>query len=178
MGHRPSSGGVWALSSDCRQTASHLSFFHGATRIAGSKGTDEFQCEFAVRPRGRFAVTPWFRLTLICCVLLCLLLGLTQAIYWNYQPVVSSGSSFDRGTKATSDSPISSVVENMAFDLAHVRPFGSLVLDRGRLRAILVRPAGGTAGHRSRWALASCRQLKPTPSSNLPHQITGSQPKN
>jgi hypothetical protein len=38
--------------------------------------------------------------------------------------------------------------------------------------------ARGLYAHRSRWALASCRQLKPTPSSNLPHQITGSQPKN
>ena len=76
-------------------------------------------------------MTPWFRLTLVCCVLLCLLLGLTQAVDWNYQSVVSSGSSFDRGTKATSDSPTSSVVESMAFDLARVRPFGSLVLDRG-----------------------------------------------
>ena len=77
-------------------------------------------------------MTPWFRLTLVCCcVLLCLLLGLTQAVDWNYQPVVRSGPSFDRGTKATSDSPTSSVVERMAFDLARVRPFGSLVLDLG-----------------------------------------------
>jgi hypothetical protein len=76
-------------------------------------------------------MTSWFRLTLVCCLRLCLLLGLTQAVDWNYQPVVSSGSSFDRGTKATSDSPTSSVVESMAFDLARVRPFGSLVLDRG-----------------------------------------------
>ena len=123
-------------------------------------------------------MTPWFRLTLVCCVLLGLLLGLTQAVDWNYQPVVSSGTSFDRGTKATSDSPTSSVVESMAFDLARVRPsdlWSSIV---GRLRAILGPLASGTAGHRSRWALASCRQLKPTPSSNLPHQITVSQPKN
>jgi hypothetical protein len=63
-------------------------------------------------------MTPWFRLTLVCCVLLCLLLGLTQAVDWNYQPVVSSGSSFDRGTKAASDSPTSSVVGSLAFDLA------------------------------------------------------------
>jgi hypothetical protein len=76
-------------------------------------------------------MTPWFRLTLICCVLLCLFLGLTQAVDWNYQPVVSSGSSFDRGTKATSDSPTSSVVGSMAFHLARARPFGSLVLDCG-----------------------------------------------
>jgi hypothetical protein len=76
-------------------------------------------------------MTPWFRLTLICCVLLCLFLGLTQAVDWNYQPVVNSGSSSDRSTKATSDSPTSSVVGSMAFHLARARPFGSLVLDCG-----------------------------------------------
>jgi hypothetical protein len=74
---------------------------------------------------------PWFRLTLVCCVLLGLLLGLTQALDWNYQPIVSSGSSFDRGTKATSDSPTSSVVGSVAFHLARAGPFGSLVLDCG-----------------------------------------------
>ena len=76
-------------------------------------------------------MTPWFRLTLVCCVLLGLLLGLTQALDWNYQPIVSSGSSFDRGTKATSDSPTSSVVGSVAFHLARAGPFGSLVLDCG-----------------------------------------------
>ena len=76
-------------------------------------------------------MTPWIRLTLICGLLLCLFLGLTQAVDWNYQPVVSSGSSSDRGTKATSDSPTSSVVGSMAFHLARARPFGSLVLDCG-----------------------------------------------
>lgn len=76
-------------------------------------------------------MTPWFRLTLVCRVLLGLVLGLTQAVDWNYQSVVSSGSLFDRGTKATSDSPTSSVVGSMAFDLARAGPFGSLVLDCG-----------------------------------------------
>jgi hypothetical protein len=76
-------------------------------------------------------MTIWFRLTLICCVLLGLFLGLTQAVDCNYQPVVSSGSSFDRGTKATSDSPTSSVVGSMAFHLARAGPFASLVLDGG-----------------------------------------------
>ena len=76
-------------------------------------------------------MTPWFRLTLICCVLLCLFLGLTQAVDWNYQPVVSSRSSSDRRTQATSDSPTRSVVGSMAFRLARARPFGSLVLDCG-----------------------------------------------
>ena len=76
-------------------------------------------------------MTPWFRLTLIGCVLLCLFLGLTQAVDWNYQAVVSSGFSSDRGTKPTSDSPTSSVVGSMAFHLARSGPFGSLALDCG-----------------------------------------------
>ena len=76
-------------------------------------------------------MTTWFRLTQVCCVMLGLLLGLTQAVDWNYQPVVRSGSSFDRGTKATSDSPTSSVVGSMAFHLARAGPFGSRVLDCG-----------------------------------------------
>src|SRR5258708_32179502 len=76
-------------------------------------------------------MTSWFRLTLVYCVLLCLFLSLTPAVEWNYQSVVSSGSSFDRGTKATSDSPTSSVVGSMAFHLARTGPFGSLVLDCG-----------------------------------------------
>ena len=75
-------------------------------------------------------MTPWFRLTLVCCVLLGLLLGLTQAVDWNYQPVVSSGSLVYRATNA-SDSPTSSVVGSMACDLVRAGPFGSLVLDCG-----------------------------------------------
>src|ERR1700684_4498054 len=86
-------------------------------------------------------MTPWFRLILICGLLLCLFLGLTQAVDWNYQPVVSSGSSSDRGTKTTSDSPTSSIVGNMAFDLARARPIGSLVLDCG-LTARNIAPPG------------------------------------
>ena len=127
-------------------------------------------------------MTPWFRLTLVCCVLLGLLLGLTQAADWNYQPIVSSGSSFDRGTKATSDSSTSSVVGSMAFHLARAGPFRSLVLDCG-LAVGNNDPPGqeshgppGTDG-----ALASCRPRPATQIhaiSKLVHEITGFQPKN
>src|SRR6202035_1906949 len=86
-------------------------------------------------------MTPWIRLTLICGLLLCLFLGLTQAVDWNYQPVVSPGPSFDRGTKATPDSPTSSVVGSMAFHLARAGPSGSLVLDCG-LTARNIGPPG------------------------------------
>ena len=85
-------------------------------------------------------MTHWFRLTLVCCILLCLLLGLTHAVDWNYQPVVSSGSLFDRATKA-SDSRTSSVVGSMAFDLARAGSFGSRILDC-RLTAGNIGPPG------------------------------------
>ena len=125
-------------------------------------------------------MTPWFRLTLVCCVLLGLLLGLTQAVDWNYQPVVSSGSLFDRTTNA-SDSPTSSVVGSMAFDLARARPFGSLVLDCG-LTVGNIRPPGqenhGPPEPMGPWQVAGQgRQLKPTPSSDLVQTIIGFPPK-
>ena len=127
-------------------------------------------------------MTTWFHLTLICCVLLGLFLGLTQAVDCNYQPVVSSGSSFDRGTKATSDSPTSSVVGSMAFHLARAGPFGSLVLDCGLTAGNIGPPGQENHGPPEPMAaLASCRssrQLKPTPSSNLVHEIIGFQPNN
>ena len=127
-------------------------------------------------------MTPWFRLTLICCVLLCLFLGLTQAVDWNYQPVVSSGSSSDRGTKVTSDSPTSFVVGSMAFHLARPRPFGSLVLDCGLTVGNIGPPGQQNHGPPEPMDLgklpARARKLKPTPSSNLVQEIVGFQPKN
>jgi hypothetical protein len=98
-------------------------------------------------------MTPWFRLTLVCCVLLGLLLGLTQAVDWNYQPIVRSGSSFDRGTKATSDSPTSSVVGSMAFHVARAGPFGSLVLDCGLTAGNIDPPGQENHGPPNRWGL-------------------------
>jgi hypothetical protein len=123
-------------------------------------------------------MTPWIRLTLICGLLLCLLLGLTQAVDWNYRPVVSSGSSSDRGTKATSDSPTSSIVGNMAFDLARARPIGSLVLDCG-LTARNIAPPGqenhGPPEPMGPWQVAG-QPATPTNTSNTTffRKITGS----
>jgi hypothetical protein len=116
-------------------------------------------------PRGRFAMTPWFRLTLVCCVLLCLLLGLTQAVDWNYQPVVRSGSSFDRGPTRP-PVQLSKAWRSIWLGFDRSDLCSSIV---GRLRAILVRrPAEPRPSEPM--GLASCRQLKPTPSSNLPRQ--------
>ena len=75
-------------------------------------------------------MTPWFRLTLICCVLLCLFLGLTPAVV-GITSLLSARDPHPRRYQATSDSPTSSVVGSMAFHLARARPFGSLVLECG-----------------------------------------------
>jgi len=125
-------------------------------------------------------MTPWFRLTLVCCVLLFLFLGLTQAVDWNYQPVVNSGSS-DEGTKARSYLPTSSVVGSMAFHLARAGPFGSLVLDCGLTAGNTVPPGPENHGHRNRRGLGKLA-VKPATQINaiehLVHEITGFQPNN
>jgi hypothetical protein len=126
---------------------------------------------------------PWFRLTLVCWALLGLLLGLTPPANWNYQShVVHSGPCFDQGKETASDSSTASVVERMECDPARAASLESLVLDHA-LTASNTGPPGqethgasGTDG-----PLASCRssrQLKPTPSSNLLHKITGFRPPN
>ena len=126
-------------------------------------------------------MTPWFRLTLVCCVLLCLLLGLTQAVDWNYQPVVNSGSLFDRATNP-SDSPTSSVVGSMAFDLARAGPFGSLVLDCGLTAGNIGPP--GQENHRPPEPMGPWQVAGQAGNSNqrhratLSHEITGFQPNN
>ena len=123
-------------------------------------------------------MTPWFRLTLVCCVLLGLLLGLTQAVDWNYQPVVSSGSLVDRATNA-SDSPTSSVVGSMAFDLARAGPFGSLVLDCGLTAGNIGPPGQENHGPPEPMGLGklpvkpATQILKSTPSSSLVQEIIG-----
>jgi len=119
-------------------------------------------------------MTSWFRLTLICCVLLCLLLGLTQAVACNYQPVVSTGPIFDRATNA-SDSP-TRVVGSRAPDLSRAGPFRCLVLDCG-LTAGDIGPPGQESPGEPRatgtdkpWQVAG-----PADNSNQRHPATSSE---
>ena len=71
----------------------------------------------------------WFRLTLVCCVLVCLLLSLAPAVGRNHRlQMVGSGPGLDRGSESASDAPTVSVVSSMEFDLARAGPFGSLLL--------------------------------------------------
>ena len=125
----------------------------------------------------------WFRLTLVGCLLVCLLLSLTRALGLNHPwQVVSSGPWLDRGKEPVSDAPTVSVVTSMEFDSARAGPWQSLILDGALTADHLAPPGPETHGPpKTDGALASygsSRQLKPTPSSTLLHEITGFQAPN
>jgi hypothetical protein len=72
-------------------------------------------------------MTTGFRLTLLCLVLLCLLLSLTQPAEFNHLfPIVGSGSWFTRQTEPATDAPTVSVVRSMQSS-ARAGPRQSLV---------------------------------------------------
>ncbi len=74
-------------------------------------------------------MTPWFRLTLLCLALLCLLLNLTQAADCNPQlHSVGSGSGFAQGREVAPNAPTVSVVR-WVNDSARAGPQQSLALD-------------------------------------------------
>jgi hypothetical protein len=125
----------------------------------------------------------WFRLTLVCCVLVGLLLSLTPALGLNHPwQVVGSGPWLDRGREPVSDAPTVSVVTSREFDSARAGPRQSLVLDGPLTTDHLAPPGPETHGPpKTDGALVSyrsSRQLKPTPSSTLLHEITGFQAPN
>jgi hypothetical protein len=125
----------------------------------------------------------WFRVTLVCCVLVCLLLSLTRVVGLNHPlQVVGSRPWLDRGREPASDAPTVSVVTSMECDSARAGPRQSLDLDGALTADHLAPPGPETHGPpKTDAALASYRssqQLKPTPSSNLLHDIPGFQPPN
>ena len=94
----------------------------------------------------------WFPLTLVCCLLVCLsmFLSLTQAGLNQPLQTVGLGPRLDRGGKAASDAPTSSLVRCMEFDPARV---GSLVLDRALSAGNISPPGAGPTGHQNRWGV-------------------------
>src|SRR6516225_694120 len=71
-----------------------------------------------------------FRLTLVCCVLLCLFLSLPQSIGLKHGlQIVGSRPWFDRERASTSDASPDSVVTRMRFDLPRPAPLASLLLE-------------------------------------------------
>jgi hypothetical protein len=116
----------------------------------------------------------WLRLTLVCCVLLCLFLSLPQAVGLNHRlHIVGLRPWFDRGREPASDAPKVSVVRRMRFDQPRARPLAYLVLDCAWTASNLGPPGPRPMGHRNRSGLRelpvkrSSRQLQPTPSSTL-----------
>jgi len=99
-------------------------------------------------------------------------------------PVVGSGSWFDRWREPASDWPptTASVVRSMEFDQARAAPVASLVLDCAWSAGNTGPPGQETHGPPEPIGpgrvAGQARQLKPKPSSNLIHEITGLQPPN
>jgi hypothetical protein len=94
---------------------------------------------------------PWFTLTLAGCVLLCLLLSLSQQTGLN-QPlqVASSSQWLDRCREPASGSPTASVVRSTQFDPARAGPLTSLVLEDAWTEGNIGPPVSRPVGHRSR----------------------------
>ena len=83
----------------------------------------------------------WFRLILVCCLLLGVLLSLTQAVGRNHRlPVVGSGPLFAHEREPSSASTVS-LLKSMESHLAHAGPFQSLVPECG-LTAGNISPPG------------------------------------
>jgi len=127
-------------------------------------------------------MTPWFRRTLLCLALLCLLLSLTQPAQFNYLlPIVGSGSWLARPTEPATDADIVSVVRSMQ-PSARAGPPQSLVFSC-TLTVVNTGPPGWgrhgpTGSDRGLGELPerrSSRQLQnqPTPSSTIRRENTG-----
>ena len=72
----------------------------------------------------------WFRLTLVCCVLLCLFLSLPRAVGLSHGlHIIGSRPWLDPGREPGSDASPVSLVRRMRFDLPRAAPLASLFLD-------------------------------------------------
>jgi hypothetical protein len=125
----------------------------------------------------------WFHLTLVCCVLLCLCLGVAQTVDMNHElPIVGLRPEFDRRRQPASDTLTVSVVTSMRFAQPRAGPLRSLMQDCASTAGHLGPPGAGdpwATGVDRAWASCrSSRQLKSMPSSNLVREITGFQPNN
>ena len=89
----------------------------------------------------------WFRLTLVCCLLLCLCLSLPQPVGLNHDlTIVGLRPEFDRGRKPASDAPTVSVVTSMRFDQPRAGPLRSRIHDCASTAGHLGPPGSETHG--------------------------------
>jgi hypothetical protein len=112
----------------------------------------------------------WFRLTLVCCVLVCLsmLLSLTQEVGLNQLlPIVASGPWLDVGREPASDAPTVSAVRSTEIDPARI---GSLVPDCA-LSANSIGPPGQET-HGPPELMGHCRVADQAGNLNQRHRAT------
>src|SRR5262249_6959019 len=122
-----------------------------------------------------------FRLTLVCCVLLCLFLSLPQSIGLEHGlQIVGSRPWFDRERETTSDASPVSVVTRIRFDPPGPAPLASLLLDCAWAAGNLGPPGTENPGYRNRSGLGKLPVKPSTPtnasstllSRKLPAQLT------
>jgi hypothetical protein len=114
---------------------------------------------------------PWFHLTLVCCVLLCLCLSSAQAVDMNHDlPIVGLRPEFDRGRQPASDALPVSVITSMKFDQHLAGPLRSLIHHCASTAGHLGPPARRPMGHRSRSGLGEL-PLKPATQINALEQL-------
>jgi hypothetical protein len=120
---------------------------------------------------------PWFSLTLVCWVLLCLLLSLSQQAGLNHPlQVADSGQWLDRGSVAYGW-PTAAVLRSMEFDIVRAGPLASLVLDGAWAAGDIGPPGQETHGPPAPigiWQVAVQSRSSKQHRANLLHEITGS----
>ena len=106
-----------------------------------------------------------FRLTLVCCVLLCLFLSLPQSVGLKHGlQIIGVRTWFDREREPATNTPPVSVVTRMRFDLPRPAPLASLLLDCAWVAGNLGPPGPETLGQRNRSGLGKLpvKPLTPT----------------
>lgn len=115
---------------------------------------------------------PRFWLSMVCWVLVCLLLSLSQQGGLNHPLRVSnSGQWLDRCREPASGSPTASVVRSTPFDPARAGPLTSLVLDDTWTLGNIGPPGQEIHGPRNLPVAGEKRQLKARPAHLAPGNI-------
>jgi hypothetical protein len=117
----------------------------------------------------------WFRLTLVCCVLLRVFLSFPQLVGLSHGlQIVGSRPWFDRERSTASDAPAVSVVRRMRFDLPRAVPLACLLVDCAWAACNLGPPDSETHGpFETDRVLASCRSSSQAinPNQRLEHTL-------
>jgi hypothetical protein len=116
---------------------------------------------------------PWFSLTLVSWVLLCLLLSLSQQA----ARIADSGQWLDRGREVAYGWPTAAVLRSMEFDPIRAGPLASLVIDTAWAADDIGPPSQETHGPPEQIGIGQVAVQSPSSKqhrANLLYKITGS----